>query len=406
MSSKNNSFYQFFHIGVNKNQKEFVQKKIIIANYLASIFMFVPILFAIIAYIFFPRTLFVFAIALLIPPFTIFLNYIGLNVIARLVLSTLPTVVGMIFAAFVVQGEQNLPYGSSVILFSFGAIAFVLFDVREIIYTIFCLLFTFTNFIIFPTLDIWLDIPMDSSFIYTDLYNYITFANALIIVCVCFITLQKINLNSEKQNKTLISEANKNNQELKSKQDELNQTLEKLRKTQIENHNQTWAIKGINLINQVIQQHNDSGSLYDEIIKEVSRYLGVLQAGLYLVKKDKNKESYLALEAAFALNEQKIQTTRFLKGEGLLGETWKSKESILLENIPKNHQNINLGVAKLKVSTLFFVPIMANDEVIGAFEFYFGQKPAKHQIQFVETVSENIALMIQNLSYKTVQDKI
>lgn len=400
MPPKNNRIYNFFHLGVVAGQKPFVQKKIIIANYLSTIFMAIPIFFLVICYLFFPPVAFVFLIGIFVPPLVILLNYFGFNLVARFILGILPTILGVIFMAYLVQGKQELPYGSATSLFTMVAIPFVLFDIREVFYPVLILLLNIMCFIFFPQLDIWFDIAMNVDFFYSNTYNYIALTNAFIILFFCFFVLQKINLNSEKEKQQLITEVEQTNQNLQNKQDRLNQTLKQLRKVQLENHNQTWAIKGINRLNKIIQSYHHSKGLYYQVISEISRYLGALQAGIYMIKEDeKQQEEYLFLEAEYAFNDEKLKNTKFSKSEGLLGQVWQSAELISLDNLPKSHIHWTNN-DKIKISSLCLVPIMTDDKVVGVLEFYLGQNLQQYQIQFLENISKNIALNIQNLLHK------
>ncbi|MNT71258.1 GAF domain protein [compost metagenome] len=81
-------------------------------------------------------------------------------------------------------------------------------------------------------------------------------------------------------------------------------------------------------------------------------------------------------------------------GEGLIGQCIKSRKSILINDIPEGELTISYTIGSTKPRNVIAVPIFRDGEIIGAMEFGSLQTYTPLQIDFLNSISNNIGVAI------------
>lgn len=173
-------------------------------------------------------------------------------------------------------------------------------------------------------------------------------------------------------------------QELKSQHEEI---LQHRKKEQVEN----WKNTGVAKINEVVMRNKDSyRMLCERTLVELVKYVDLQLGDIFLVCDD--DEGQLEMVASYGLQTgSKINRARIPSDSGLLGATFTKKIVQHITDIPQNYVSINSGLGSAQPKSLFIVPLVFDNKVLGAMEFASFNDFNLHEMEFIEAVAGVIA---------------
>jgi len=155
-----------------------------------------------------------------------------------------------------------------------------------------------------------------------------------------------------------------------------------------------FVTTGIAEIGDILRNESeDLKELSDEILRKLVKYTDSNQGGIFLLKEEGN-DSFLTLTACYAYDRKKYIDSKFEPGEGLIGQVFLEKESVYLKEIPDDYISISSGLGEARPSNVIIIPLKNNKEVVGILELASFEEYKKHQLEFLDKVSENIASTI------------
>lgn len=161
-------------------------------------------------------------------------------------------------------------------------------------------------------------------------------------------------------------------------------------KRQKEEKQQEWASKGINLFNQVLRVDNQNLSeLTYDIVKTLTIYLKAHMGGIYL-KSDLNDQEF-ELVSFLGFAKQKYEKKNVMAGEGIVGRCVLEKETIFINDVPKNYDTVLSGLGSSVPKSILVVPLISNQILVGILEIESLNDIYSYQISFVEKIAETIA---------------
>ena len=138
----------------------------------------------------------------------------------------------------------------------------------------------------------------------------------------------------------------------------------KLRK--MEDEKQSWIERSVaNFGKELRNEHGDTKSFYNNIIRIIVRDLEVNQAALYLINDNDESSKFFEVVACMAWGREKMQKKMFMLEEGLLGACYFEREPIVLTEIPEDYVSITSGLGGANPTVLMLVPLIYNENVIG-----------------------------------------
>ncbi len=188
-----------------------------------------------------------------------------------------------------------------------------------------------------------------------------------------------------------------------SKDDELGNSLLEMRHSlkvarkeeairQIENKQRSWIAEGLSSINEVMRKtEEDLKQTAHNIISSLVRYLNANQGGLFLLNDDDENDLYIEQVASFAYDRNRFHQKRLEMGEGVVGACFYEKKSIFMTKLPKNYMEIRSGLGTAGPTSLIVVPLLIENEVIGVMEIASFDVFQKYELEFIESVANNIA---------------
>ncbi len=194
---------------------------------------------------------------------------------------------------------------------------------------------------------------------------------------------------------------NELNKELLKKQKE-----SELRDIQAERN--TWIGDGLNKFSDLLRQ-NTGGfkEMGDKIVTSMVKYLKANQSGLFLIEdNEQDDEIYLSLISSYAYDRKKYTKKRIQKGDGLLGTCILEKKIIKLNNLPDDYMDIESGLGKANPGNLIIVPLLFEDNILGAIEVASFKEFSEEETVFMQKVSEVIASSISIIKINQRTNKL
>lgn len=191
------------------------------------------------------------------------------------------------------------------------------------------------------------------------------------------------------------------NFDVKSDQDVLGYTLlsmrDNLKQVAEEDKKRNWANEGFALFSDILRSTDKEIEEFAyDIISNLVKYVNANQGGLFLLT-EKDGESFLEMQAAFAYNKRKYEEKKVRVGQGLLGQVVLEKEIIYLDRAPEDYIRITSGLGNANPRGILITPLKVNEEVYGAIEIAAFRKFEKYEVDFIERLSENIASTISSV---------
>jgi hypothetical protein len=376
--------------GVNPEYRKYLNDKIKISNQVAILLSITGLCYTVFSIIYYPQLTVYPAFCIFFSLGCIALNNLGLHVIARFTLSTLVLLLAYIYHGMLVQEGETIIPSMMVIEFSLSVIPWVLIDFREkklltITLTVcYVLIFsqTWANEVLYAN--------VDSSMFRSGFLNVASCAFGILILVSCLTFMHSKNHFSEQENEKLLVDINKKNTEMEEQQLELEKNLKEIEKARVLEEKQNWVAKGIADISDLLRQH-DGEDIYSTLLSATVKYLEANQGAIYLVNDEDADHIFLEMAACYAFERKKFFTKQIEIGQGLVGQCYLEKESILLKNAPEEFIIITSGLGESLPSFIAIIPIMQETKVVGVMEFALFREMEKYQVEFLEKLGQNIA---------------
>ncbi len=154
-----------------------------------------------------------------------------------------------------------------------------------------------------------------------------------------------------------------------------------------------WFYDGRNLLAEKLREDKEEQQLCRDIIVFLAEYLDLHFGTIYVHRDDNN----LYLCGSYAYNGQLTPPQCIKRGEGLLGEAERGARTILLREVPPNYIKIKSSIGQSVPHSIIALPVIKQGKVLAVVELAALHPFSTQQIQFLESVSESIAIAI-NLS--------
>lgn len=163
---------------------------------------------------------------------------------------------------------------------------------------------------------------------------------------------------------------------------------DKLRSIFFEKDLEDWKKTGQSGLNDRMRGEQDMAGLAQSIINFLAEYSKAHIGAIYLVSDNKT----LKMAGSYAYNKRKNLSNEFSFGDGLVGQAALEKQSILLTEVPSDYIKISSGLGELEPCNILVIPLLHESEVKGIVELGSFNKFTDAQIEFMQTVSESIAI--------------
>ncbi len=167
-----------------------------------------------------------------------------------------------------------------------------------------------------------------------------------------------------------------------------------------------WYQNGVTDFTLLLQQdYKNTQEMSYPVIKKLAEHIGVEQAGIFILKKKKDKE-ILHLEAAYAYDKKKLLDTETEIGESLVGKCAKQKKMIRIDDLPEGYTYIGSGLGEDTPKSLLLMPLIYEKKLLGVLEIASLKKIPDYKINFLNVIAERIAAEIYNINTKKLTEKL
>lgn len=208
-----------------------------------------------------------------------------------------------------------------------------------------------------------------------------------------FIRLREAQLKHDKE--TLEKKLKEGEKELDKRKAEIEKQKHELEQKEQQERTQKWFNVGMAKFADILSKDKENIEvLSHQLIKNIVQYLEADQGGFFLVNDQDKDNIYLELISHYAYNNEKLKMKVFQTGEGLIGECYKSKKVINIDDVPDSYSKLTSGLGECKLKTLTIIPMIMNDHAIGVIELGSQTKLEGYKIEFLYKLSDNIASVV------------
>lgn len=183
-------------------------------------------------------------------------------------------------------------------------------------------------------------------------------------------------------------EQRKSTEELVTLNQELNLLIQENTKREI-------IFRGASNLNTILRGERDIQERASEVINMLTTFLDAQIGAFYLQSQDDKGEFILKLISSYGYTQRKTVDTVFHLGEGLIGQVALEKEKIVYSGIPQSHFRIESFSGSQSPAHILIFPLLFGKEVKGVIEIGSLVNFTETQLEFADTISENIAISIQ-----------
>ncbi|MGW3774000.1 HAMP domain-containing protein, partial [Actinomadura verrucosospora] len=182
--------------------------------------------------------------------------------------------------------------------------------------------------------------------------------------------------------------------------DNVNLMVATLRETTRANEEQDWLKTNLARIGGLMQGHRDLQQVADLIMRELTPTASA-QYGAFYLAESAGEDTDLALIAGYGTRRHRGGAVRFGLGEGLVGQAAQERRPLLIADAPADYVKIGSGLGEASPVNIIVLPIVFEDEVLGAIELAsFGRFTDVH-LAFFSQLIETIGVTLNAIRANT-----
>lgn len=162
------------------------------------------------------------------------------------------------------------------------------------------------------------------------------------------------------------------------------------------NSERNWLLTGHRELSDKIRGEKEVERLANEIITFLCQYMDAKVGVIYTYYR-----SHFKLSGSYALSSGSNIGQSLNLGEGLAGQVALDKKCLVFKNIPDNYIKINSALGDTSPKDIVVFPFLYEDAVKAVVEIGVSADVTGLQLEFLELVSENIAIAVQSAYSRT-----
>ena len=179
------------------------------------------------------------------------------------------------------------------------------------------------------------------------------------------------------------------------------------KKRQHEDEIRNWTTKGLADFGDILRHNSENMDvLSSNVMRHLVDYLGVNQGAIYILNEQDDNNKFFEMKSAVAYNREKYLKVNFGPTEGLVGRCAFEKLPVYLKEIPEEDIKRTSGLGGAEPNYLLLVPLVINEKVMGVIELASFNEIPQYQIDFLQTLGENIASTISSVRITEQTNKL
>ncbi|MDB5255906.1 MAG: response regulator [Chitinophagaceae bacterium] len=177
--------------------------------------------------------------------------------------------------------------------------------------------------------------------------------------------------------------------------------LNALKKAEQESANINWLLSGNFELNEKTRGEWEERALAQTIVDQICNYLKAQIGVVYLFD-----NGVLQQAGSYAFHFRKHNNVTIQLGEGLVGQAAREKKSIVFTELPDDYIKINSGLGNIVPTNLIVVPLLQDNSLKGVIEMGFSRTLTELELEFINRISENIAIVISAAQSRTKMQEL
>ena len=172
---------------------------------------------------------------------------------------------------------------------------------------------------------------------------------------------------------------------------------DQMKRIKDEDENRIWVTEGLTKFTEITRQHQDNvTALCEQGIRFITKYMEGQQGAVFLLQEQED-EQFLELVACYAFDKKKFVEKRVDIGEGLIGQAFLERSTVVLKDVPKGYTHITSGLGEATPNNVLIVPMIYNEKTEGVVEIAGFEEWKEHQRHFMDKATEYMAAALSSV---------
>ncbi len=176
--------------------------------------------------------------------------------------------------------------------------------------------------------------------------------------------------------------------------DNLNQMIDNLRETTRANQEQDWLKTNLARFTGHMQGGRDLLDVTQLIVSELTPLVGASAGSFFLGENGHDGAKTLRRIASYGYRPRSDVPDTFDIGVGLVGQAARSRERILVTDVPRSYLKIASGLGQESPLTIVILPVVFEEQVLGVMELASFSPFSVVHLQFLEQLMEIIGVSL------------
>ncbi len=165
-----------------------------------------------------------------------------------------------------------------------------------------------------------------------------------------------------------------------------------------------WINQGIAAMYEAVRiQQNSYQLLGEQVLDSFIKHANPVIAGFFIYDQEKNK---LKAVAAFAYEEKRSFDREIEPGQGYIGNAVLEKKMTYIKKLPDDYHLYLLGLGETKPKSALILPIVMNEEILGAIELLFLRELEDYEFEYFDKSTIAIAQAIKSIQINLRTEKL
>ena len=175
--------------------------------------------------------------------------------------------------------------------------------------------------------------------------------------------------------------------------DNVNQMIGTLKDTTQRNEEQDWLKTNLARFTRMLQGQRNLETVAQMIMSELTPLVNAQHGVFYLTEQAAN-ETILKLTSSYAYVQRKNVASRWMIGEGLVGQAAFEKKSIVVSNVPDDYVKVTSGLGEGSPLNIAVLPVIFEGHVMAVVELASFNRFSETYITFLEQLMESMGVVI------------
>ncbi len=320
------------------------------------------------------------------------LNYLGLADAGRFFFILINALILSLLNALPLEPGEALYPHFYLAQFAIVVLPWIIIDIREGFFIYFSTAAALLFFLVQPFIVELFTIETNREFLESDMMKYLIYGFSLTNVIGSLFVLSGRNVGNEVAGQKMVDEINTKSSAMEAQQAEIQAKIEELNESHKEEEDRSWVSNSLTQIADIIR-NSKSDNVFAELAEEMVQCLGADQLAIFLLNDDENTP-FLEVKGCYAIDRVKQINGRFSTEKGTIGQCFKDKEFLYVDNLPKDHLRFTSGLGEDPPKHLALVPLIENNRISGILEVISHNPFGEKEKAFFKQVSEVIASYI------------